>query len=516
MLINSPTLELVGAQVPRLHRLPERAGSLGEEALDLWYLAGKQSDPWQEMSLDSVFSIDQNGMWACTEHGELVARQNGKGDILSPVDLAHLYLWPKPNGEPKTIVHTAHQFKTAREAFLKLRRVITSSAALMGEITRISTAHGEEGFELANGNRLLYLARSMNSGVGFTVDVLVCDEAQQMSLVAYDALLPTMSAVENTQVIFTGTVPDELNDSEVWEGVRDRGRSGSDPRTGWIEFSPVGSDDPDKADKIDIRDEQHWIASNPGLGYRPGLVRETIEDEISRLSPDSVRRLRLSVWPNRRPAEAVKLSELDLNRWDAGKGKHPVTGPGAVIAIALSRSGGFATIGKAVRADDDHIAVEHHKTERHTRWVAGDVKALKKELGNALVVLDPKNAAPILAALDKAKVKYLAMSMDEIAAAYALFVEYTNEGLVLHRDQPEVRKSLEFATTRQLGRAGPTWEASDPSKPITQAQVVSWAMWGVIKSESSPKKETPPPPAARVIKSESAASNEMNIATVRF
>jgi len=482
-------LELVGSQRPRLHRLPDRAGSLGDEALDLWYLAGKQSDPWQALSLDSVFSVDAFGRWVCTEHGELVARQNGKGDILSPVDLAHLYLWPKPNGEPKTIVHTAHQFKTAREAFLKLRRVITASSVLMGEITRISTAHGEEGFELANGNRLLYLARSANSGVGFTVDVLVCDEAQQMSQAALDALLPTMSAVENTQIIFTGTVPDELNDSEVWEGVRDRGRTGSDPRTGWIEFSPEGSEDPDTAERIDIRDERHWVAANPGLGYRPGLTRETVEDEISRLSPDSVRRLRLSVWPNRRPAEKVKLSELDLDTWGrhADKGA-AVDGDGVVLALALGRGGGYGTIGAAVRADSESIAVEHLHTDRGTLWIASKVKELKAKHGNALVVLDPKNAAPVLAALDQAKVKYLAMNLDEIAAAHALFVEHVNAGLVPHRDQPEVTRSLELATTRNIGRAGVTWEQSDPTKPVSMAQAVTWALWGVLKSEATPKK----------------------------
>lgn len=517
MPTNLPTLALVGAQQPRLHRLPERAGSLGEEALDLWYLAGKQSDPWQELSLDSVFSIDSFGRWVCTEHGELVARQNGKGDILSPVDLAHLYLWPKPDGEPKTIVHTAHQFKTAREAFLKLRRVITSSSVLMGEITRISTAHGEEGFELANGNRLLYLARSANSGVGFTVDVLVCDEAQQMSQAALDALLPTMSAVENTQIIFTGTVPDELNDSEVWEGVRDRGRTGSDPRTGWIEFSPEGSEDPDQADKIDVADERHWVASNPGLGYRPGLTRETIEDEISRLSPDSVRRLRLSVWPNRRPVEAVKLSELDIEAWkhqaDDAAG---VTGDGVVLSLALGRGGGYGTIGAAVRVDSDSIAVEHLHTERGTRWIAPMVKELKAKHGNALVVLDPKNAASVIAALDKAKVKYLAMNIDEIAAAHTQFIEYVNAGLVPHRKQDEVTKSLELATTRNIGRAGLTWEQSDPTKPVSQVQAVTWALWGVLKSEASPKKRTPPPPKAAVLTRSDVGRDELDLASARF
>ncbi|MFI8593740.1 hypothetical protein ACIGCK_04830 [Microbacterium sp. NPDC078428] len=517
MTTSLPKLELVGSQRPRLHRLPPRVGSRGEDALDLWYLAGRKSDPWQALSLDSIFSVDASGRWVCTEHGELVARQNGKGDVLSPATLAHLYLWPKPDGEPKTIVHTAHQFKTAREAFLRLRRVVTSSSVLMGEVTRISTAHGEEGFELANGNRLLYLARSANSGVGFTVDVLIVDEAQQMSQAALDALLPTMSAVDNTQIIYTGTVPDELNDSEVWEGVRDRGRSGSDPRTGWMEFSPEGSDDPDIADKIDVRDEANWIAANPGLGHRPGLTRETLEDEISRMSPDSVRRLRLCVWPNRRPVVAAKLSELDLQVWARhANDDAAVKGDGVVLSLALGRGGGYGTIGKAVRVDSDSIAVEHHWTERGTRWIAPMLKELKAEFGNALVVLDAKNAAAVLSALDLAGVKYLSMNLDEIAAAHTLFIEYVNAGMVPHRDQPEVTKSLELATTRNIGRAGITWEQSDPTKPVSHAQAVTWALWGVLKSEATPRKPAVPPPAARILTRDDVANHDADLRTLRF
>lgn len=491
--LQRPALE--GLQEPRVLTRPPRAGSLVEEALDLAYLAGWRGDPWQELSLDTAFSVDAAGRWVCTEVGELVARQNGKGDVLMPYSLAHLFLWPKPNGEPKTIVHTAHEFKTAREAFRRLQRVIRSSPALMAELKSgergIRTSHGEEGFELANGNRLLYLARSKNSGVGFTVDVLIVDEAQQTPQAAMDALLPTMSAVENTQVLFTGTVPDELNDSEYFEGVRDRGRSGRDPRTGWIEFSPPGSDDPERADAIDVHNEANWAAANPGLGHRPGLTRETIEDEISRLSIDSVRRLRLSVWPNRREAVAVALSDLDLEAWSAPGAlvaATPMDGL-TVLAIAVGRGNAFATIAAASRNGDGLLEVEHKRTERGTLWVAEAVRALRDELGAQLVVVDPKNAASILGYLDAAKVAYLSMNLDEIAAAHSIFIEHVNAGHVVHRDQPEVTRSLEFATTRPIGRAGSTWEPSDLTKPISHAQAVTWAAWGVMKREATPAKK---------------------------
>lgn len=531
MLTSSPTLEPPvrrGLQTPSVYTLPPRASSLVEDALDLWTVAGRMLDPWQELSLDGIFSVDEAGRWTCTEWGELVARQNGKGDIITAFCLAKLFLWPKADGSPRTIVYTAHQFKTAQEMFRRMRFIIESSALLMGELRGgprgIRTAHGEEGFELANGNRLLYLARSRNSGVGFTVDDLIVDEAQEASIAAMDALLPTMSSVENTQVLFFGTVPDELNDAEYWEGVRDRGRAASGARTGWIEFNPAGSQDPDLAAKIDIYSDAVAAAGNPGLGYRPGLTTEQIADERGapgvegRMSIESYRRQRLSIWPNRRPTEAAKLSELDLEVWkrhardDAG-----VSGDGVVLSLALGRGGGYATIGAAVRVDSENIAVEHLHTDRGTLWIAPKLKELKAQHGNALVVLDPKNAAAVIASLDQAKVKYLAMNLDEIAAAHTLFIEHVNAGLVPHRPQDEVTKSLELATTRNIGRAGVTWEQSDPTKPVSMAQAVTWALYGVLRSEALPKKRQDPLPAQpSVVRLNGSTRTEVDIRTVRF
>jgi len=482
----------VGSQPPRVLRCPEtRVTSRVEDVLDLWSLIGRTLDPWQEVVVDAATSVDGSGRWAATEFGFLVSRQNGKGDILAALAAAHLFLWPKPDGEPKTLVHSAHQFKTAREAFRRLSRLIRSKPLLMREVLSIRDAHGEEGIELKNGNRLLFLARSRNSGLGFTIDMMFCDEAQELSSAALDAVLPTLSAPSNTQIVFAGTVPDELNESEVWEGLRDRGRSGSGLRTGWVEFNPEGSDDPDKVALLDVTDPVVLRAGNPAVGYRAGLTLETVQDEASRMSRSSVLRLRLSVWPNK-PAEVVaRLSELDMSAWRRHAGDYPVVGAveGTVIAVALGRHGGFATVAAARRYDSDQIMVEHKRTDRQTRWVAEYVKQLKSELGNALVVIDPKNATPIIAAFEQAKIKFLAMNLDEIASAHAIFIEYVNDGSVIHRDQVEVTSSLESATTRALGRAGQTWEASELSKPITHAQAVTWAVWGVLKSEARPARK---------------------------
>lgn len=530
MPTNSPKPAQLGLQEPRVRALPlSRVDSLLDDILDVADLANITCDPWQEGGLEAIASIDADGQWAATEFGVLVSRQQGKGNILLPYELAHLYLWPREDGAPKLIGHTAHEGATAREAFRRARRTILASPILRAElvgggkqtaqgVTGISTGNGNWAIELKNGNRLVFFTRTGAAGVGVSFDVLIVDEAQHSPLTILEALLPATDASPNKQVLFTGTAPKEDQDGEYFEGLRDRGRKGGFERTGWIEHTPVGSDDPDTAERINLGDPQTWREANPGLGIR--LAWKTVQDDWDRMgqtNPEAFARQRCSIWPSRRPEVAEKRSELDLDVWkrhardDAG-----VSGDGAVIALALGRGGGSATIAKAIRVDDEHIAVEHHKTAAGTLWLPSDVKALKAELGNALVVLDPKNAAAVIGQLDAAGVKYLAMNLDEIAAAHALFIEMVNAGMVLHRDQPEVTKSLELATTRAVGRAGFTWEQSDPTKPVTQAQAVTWAFWGVLKSEATPKKRTPPPPPAAVLTRTSVTGNEVDLASAGF
>jgi hypothetical protein len=528
---NSPKLELLGLQEPRVRTLPgSRVDTLLDDVLDISDLAGIVCDPWQEGALEAIASIDADGLWAATEFGVLVSRQQGKGNILLPYELSHLFLWPRADGAPKLIGHTAHEGATAREAFRRARRTILAAPALRAElvgggkqtaqgVTGISTGNGNWAIELKNGNRVVFFTRTGAAGVGVSFDVLIVDEAQHSPLVVLEGLLPASSASPNLQVLFTGTVPKEDQDGEYFEGLRDRGRKGGLERTGWIEHTPVGSDDPKTAGLIDLGDPQTWREGNPGLGIR--LPWTTVEDEWNRMgqtSPEAFARQRCSIWPNRAEVEDEALSELDLAVW-----KHTadpdasVTGDGIVLALALGRGGGYGTISKAARFDTDSIAVEHHRTDAGTMWIAPELKKLKAELGNPLIVLDPKNAAAVISALERVGLKWLAMNLDEIAASHTQFIEHVNAGLVPHRDQPEVTESLRLATTRNIGRAGVTWEQSDPTKPVSQAQSVTWALWGVLKSEATPKKRAaPPPPAPRVVRRTDVAADEHDLRTMRF
>lgn len=491
---------LLGSQRPRIEKLPRSIGSHGQKVSQFAALCGVVLDDWQAYVIDALFAVEENNEWAATEFGALVARQNGKGEILVAYDLAHLFLFQRKDLRRKSILHTAHEFKTAMDGYDRLRGVIESTPRLAQFIEQVYKGNTAEIIlkrqpgQRSLGNRIKFVARSKNSGRGFSADVIVYDEAQELSAASRDALTYTQSAVPNRQELYTGTVPDEaLNDCEVFEGVRDRGRAGGDNRTGWMEWTPEGSEDPDVAESLDLSDPKVWADSNPAKEIR--IREETIREQYERdTTPgkSSFGRERCSVWPNRRPESEVSRNDVDLAAWSDSGDLDATLGDAPVLAVALGRAGGYATVSAASR-DGASIFVQTLETRTQTLWVPQFLVEQAESLGSALVVLDEKNCAPIISDLERLGVKYLAVNASEVAGAFGLMVESINAGAVTHRRQDDLFQSLKNAGTRSLV-GGLTWDQTDPSEPITQIQSVTLAHWGVKKFESTPEK-----PAGRVV-----------------
>ncbi|GAA1736900.1 hypothetical protein [Microcella frigidaquae] len=485
---------LLGEQRPRLARRPESAvASYGDMVVDFVRACGMRLDDWQEYVLWALHDVDEKDRWAASEAGLLVSRQQGKTEILVAFDLARLFLFPMEDLRRRTVLHTAHEVKTATESFEALKSIIESQPRLEPLVDHIYSANGKEAIVLKKrrgqrlGDRVRFVARSKGSGRGFAAADIVYDEAQYLTHSQRSALSYTTTTIPNRQQLYFGTVPDD-GEGEVFEGVRDRGRTGPAPRTMWMEWSPEGAEDPKLTASIDLHDPMVWAQSLPALGIR--VEPETIQEQVDTATDrGELLRERFSVWPNRPEVEEVALSALDLKAWDDHKVENREHGKGAAIALALGGGGQFASIGIASQTEDGRVYVEHRHTAAGTLWLADFVAVLKKQMPDALVVLDPKNAAMVLTALGRRNVRYMAMSLDELAAAHSQFIEHVNAGRVEHRGQAEVRKSLQYATTRVIGKAGSTWEASDPRYPIAQAQVVTWALWGVFKLAANPPRD---------------------------
>ena len=279
-LTSSPRGVPLGNQEPRLLSLPpfDRDES-GRNAVALAEVAGLDLDPWQRLVLETGLRR-RGSRWAAFEVCLIVARQNGKGTILEALELAALFLFP----QVRLILHSAHEFKTAAEAFLRIRALIEDNPDFDSRVSRVRTAAGAEAVELKDGKRLRFVARSSGSGRGFTSDLVILDEAYKLGDQEMAALLPTLSARPDPQVWYASTAGNP--DSCQLGRVRARGLAGADPSLAFLEWS---------ADEhaYDPGDRGDWARANPGLGIR--ISPEYVEREMTALGPDAFTRERLSV-----------------------------------------------------------------------------------------------------------------------------------------------------------------------------------------------------------------------------
>jgi len=217
--VTSVAASLVGVQKPTHSWAPPAVSNSAREAIELCAAVGMPLDEWQQNVLTLWLGERADGTWAAFEAALIVARQNGKGGVLEARELAGLFLF----GD-KLIIHSAHQFDTSIEAFLRMKNLIDGSDFLRKRVKRVMNSHGDEGFELLNGARLRYKARTSGGGRGFSGDLVVLDEAQELTSRQLAALMPTLSARPNPQLVYTGTV---TATAEVLRRLVDRGRAGA-------------------------------------------------------------------------------------------------------------------------------------------------------------------------------------------------------------------------------------------------------------------------------------------------
>jgi hypothetical protein len=281
-----------GSQEPRIAHFPDYKSGLGDEFLAVAEIAGMKPDPWQQLVVQKAMLIHE-GRLATPEVGLCLPRQNGKGGVLEILALGRLFVLESP-----LTLHSAHLFKTSKEAYLRLRRLIQNSPQLDRKVLRYPATNGDEGVILRNGCRLHYVARSGGSGRGLSGEAVFLDEAMYLSAAVMSALVPTISAKQYGQIVYAGSAVDQttMADGQTFARVRKRGIAGSDPGLAYFEWSLEYSS-PDEIPDDVLKSLDAAKDTNPAVGIR--IQPETPARELLILGPRGygVERLNVGDWP---------------------------------------------------------------------------------------------------------------------------------------------------------------------------------------------------------------------------
>lgn len=382
---------------------PGIVDSLGEDAVALAAHAGLHLDPWQSADLALMLSRRADGKWAAFEFAHIVARQNGKGAVLEARELAGLFLIDTD----QTILHSAHEAKTSREAFLRISTLIKNTPDLHKRVASYYQSNDNIAIHLKNDKRLRFVTRTRGGGRGFSGDLIIIDEAYELDSGPIAALLPVLSARTNGQLAYASS--GGMEGSEHLHSVRRRALAGGGESLAWCEYSP----DSEAAD-FDIDDQQAWADANPSLDIR--ITLETIRREREIMTADVFARERLTIFDADR-SDAART--VDPAAWAARH--HPnanMAGP-VTLGVAVSLDRAWSAVAAVGRCDHGHWLAEVIEVRNGTGWVAPAVAGYLERNPDISEVsmVDAGPSGELAVSFDGAGLAYSAMKSNEYGRA---------------------------------------------------------------------------------------------------
>lgn len=438
---------------------------------------GLVPDEWQENVLEGWLGVRPDGKWAAPRCGLAVPRQNGKNGVIEVRELHGMVTL----GE--RFLHTAHEVKTARKAFTRLLsffendRKFPELAALVKEIRK---TNGQEAIFLTNGGSVEFVARSKGSGRGFSVDVLVMDEAQDLSEEAYAALLPTISASPNPQQIMTGTPPGPTATGDAFTRLRSAGVEGKDRRLCWMEWGCLAG--------VDMDDLNAWAQANPALGIR--LTVEFTAGERGSFTPATFGRERLGMWDEVTGSQMI--SDRDWARcFDPDS--QIVSTPQFALDVSPARSWSAIAAGGKNAAGVLHGEV----TERgglvdhreRTEWVVPRLRQLRESFpGLKLHIAAGSAAKTLVPEIEGLGIAVVIVPTQDVVAGCGLLFDLATapEPGLAHLGTPELARALSSAKKQQEnGERAWVWGRKRSAADITPLYALTLALWAAHQAQTA-------------------------------
>ena len=491
-----PTLQEVpryGNQKPTFVINPVSTYTLGDDAAELGASYGLTPDPWQEEILKQWLAFNGD-TYAATTCGLSVPRQNGKNAL---IEIRELYGITCPERDEygnitkpaEKILHTAHEVKTARKAFLRLcsffenKRQYPELAAMVKSIRK---TNGQEAIELKEeygGGCVEFSARSRGAARGFTCDVVIFDEAQELTDEQLDALLPTLAAAPsgNRQFIYTGTPPAPASPGEVFARIRKNAKDGLDEELSWYEWSI------DKLPKVTTPEELARLAfdTNPAMGYRISYDF-TIKEALS-MSLDGFARERLGWWSE----IASLVHAIGAKLW----AKRAIEAIGTnyrckkCFGLKFSPDGmNFALAGCKSNGHGEYAVelVEYGNTAGGVGMLAEWLLARKSN--TCMIAIDGAGQADTLVSeMSGAPKGYLwrANTGNAIAAASG-FLDALKSKKCVHTSAGVLDRAAEGCTKRQIGNKGGWSFAGEGAEAL---EACALALWACRNTKRNPKRK---------------------------
>ena len=457
---------------PAYSNFPEFSRTYGPEVGELCQLAGFAPDPEQQLILDAVFGVGKGGKSAAFEVAVIAARQNLKTGLLKQVALGKTVIMEQP-----LFMWSAHEFKTAQESFRDLAILIETCPDLDALVKRVYRGNGDESIEWKGGSRIIFKARTKSGARGLSGDCVGLDEAFAVLPAHMGALLPTLSARPDPQVLYASSAG--LKHSEVLRGIRDRGRAGNDPRLAYFEWCA-----PDPSDVCALGDDCDHRLGVPGCGCdnpdlyqcaNPALGRRISVDYISAerraLPPAEFGRERMGWWDELDSDVAIPMagwvSCIDEGSSIVDKSMFVLdVAPmltDAALVVAGERSDKSVHVEIVMREGQDRV-----DARPGVDWVVGALLDLKSRVPGFCVWIVSGGSAEALAGdIEAAGVSLKRFPARDLPAACGFFFGLVESNSLYHIGQSELDYSVSSAKWKNTGEGAQVWGRRKSGSGVT-------------------------------------------------
>lgn len=432
--------------------------------------------PWQPHLLDAMLARDERDRYALRALGISIPRQNGKSWVVR----ARCF-YGALNGEK--ILYTCQHGDTSDQMFQELAQAFEdeSNPELHDLLLAVRRTNGQQAIKLRNGGLIRFTTRTDSLARGKTYDVLIYDEAQELTEKQQAASLPAISAgaKHNPQTIYLGTPPNPDNIGTVFLSLHEAVHSGKS-KMGWIEWgaTEIG----------DVNDEARWYEFNPSMGIL--LDHAAVKGEAEQMQPDVFARERLGWWS---PVGGKGIYALISKKWrDCEVASAPREGKLA-FGVKFSHDSLHAAVSWALADRDGPSYVELYDVMGSSGGtVAISDMLLRNRDEIACVCIDGKSGADALRRrmLDGGFPKTaLVMGTPAIVqAASSMLSDEVNAGTLSHIASPALDDSATGSLKRDVGRDG--WGFADgPNSMAAPIESASLALWAARTTKRDPRRE---------------------------
>ena len=427
----------LGRQTPTKSVVLPYTKSKGSEAVEIYNKSGRTAQPWQELMMEDIMAVNDEGLWVHMKFGWSISRRNGKSELLimrAEYGVSH----------SERVLYTAHRTTTSHNAWEKVIERLTKAGYVEGEDFKTTKQFGLERIEWLDGEGIInFRTRSSKGGLGEGYDLLIIDEAQEYTSDQESALKYVVTDSRNPQTLMCGTPPTAVSSGTVFLKFRQETLAGKTQDSGWAEWSVP--------QLTDAHNPDLWYETNPSLGTI--LSERTIRSELGDDQvDDNIQRLGLWLKYNQKSA----ISKEEWQRYAVDSPPELKSGAKLYFGVKYAKATPNVSLSVAVKTADGRIFVESidcRPIREGNQWIIdylrapSAVRVVIDGAGNQSILVDDMRNAGV-------KCKAVMPKVAEVVEANALFEQKLFDGQICHNSQPSLVQAVANCEHRAIGNSG--------------------------------------------------------------